>query len=46
MSMSNGYKNMSTDEQIRHTLWRYDRAMINFYDMKREMKKLLNRKEK
>ncbi len=37
---------MSTDEQIKHTLWRYDKAMINFYDMKREMKKLLNRKEK
>ena len=46
MAIINSYKNMSTDEQIKHTLWRYDKAMINFYDMKREMKKLLNRKER
>jgi len=40
------YDEMTTDEKIKHTLWRYDRRMINYHEMKRIMKKLLNKKEK
>ena len=39
------YDEMTTDEKIKHTLWRYSKGMINYYEMKRTMKKLLNKKE-
>ena len=37
---------MNNNEQIRKTLWRYKRGMINFYQMKRMMKKLLNEEKR
>ena len=40
------YDEMTTDEKIKHTLWRYDRSMISFHEMKAIMKRLLNKKEK
>ena len=32
------YDEMTTDEKIKHTLWRYDRSMISFHEMKAIMK--------
>lgn len=39
------YDEMTTDEKIKHTLLRYNKGAISYYEMKAIMKKLLNKKE-
>ena len=36
---------MTIDDMIKKTLWRYNKSIINYYQMKREMKRLLNKRE-